>query len=143
MNKCLHIVLFSLLWGSNVVVGQLANNLEDVQLWLQGQKKVSLRVEKQNAIDSIQSIIQQTKIPICFESEGLDPKRQGITTRSMRRMLEVLATKGNLSDSEQARLKNVTEIEKDHPESIVSWDLPAGSFNLREVSPLEILKKFH
>lgn len=89
-------------------------------------------------MDLVQAILQETKVPISFESQPLDPKTHGITAQALRKRMETAAAKRNLSEAENERLKMAAEVEKAHPDSIVSWDLPTKSLTLTDLNPTHI-----
>ena len=86
--------------------------------------KTDIHIVNLDASGTIQYLIEKTRFPICFELQALDLQTQAITATQLIKTLQEKEKKDLLSLDEQARLKNITEVAKEHPDSIVDWNIP-------------------
>ena len=99
----------------------------------------SVTLHDANIEHVVQELEKQLKIPICFETEELDPKTQGITVREKLQQAKD-------RDEKPSDFVMLEQIAKETPQSIVDWKLPRYDFKIEQKTADEtiqvLLEKF-
>jgi hypothetical protein len=101
-----------------------------------------LTAEKVDILKASNLLRESLSVPLCFETEALDPKEKGITVHQLKQSLEELSNTRSLTSAEQDRLDVCKSVEESNPNSIISWRLPVFRFDLQNATPQRIVDQF-
>lgn len=94
--------------------------------------KVDFSIKEADIAKAVEALRKQINIPVCFESEALDSKTQGVTARQ--RYSELLAKKSTLDATGLSYLKILENVSAKYPDSNVGWNLPRKSLTIQKAS---------